>query len=151
VDLARAALPHDPGVPGCDVSDVRGEAVAGIERVEPPHRSVADDLGHDGGRCDRGAPLVAVDDRHVLWSTGPEAETVDEAGLGRRGKRMQGPPQAREIRAVQALSIDLGRRDRLHRDLCRAAKHGAEELLSLLRAHLLRVVQKGERPDAMIA
>ena len=52
---------------------------------------------------------------------------------------------------MQALSVDLGRRDRLHRDLGRAAEHGAEELLSLLRAHLLRVVQRGERTNAMVA
>jgi DNA-directed RNA polymerase subunit N (RpoN/RPB10) len=151
VDLARATLAHDPGVTGRDVPDMRGEAVARIERVEPPQRPVADDLGHDRGCCDRGAPLVAVDDGRVLWSAGPEAEAVDEAGLRRRSKGMEGPPQAREVRAVQTLSIDLPGRDRLHRDLRRAAEHGAEELLSLLRADLLRVVQKGERADAMIA
>ncbi len=151
MDLAWSSLAHDPGVARRDVPDVGREPVTRIERVESPHRPVAHDLGHDRCRCDRSASLVTVDDGHVLRRARPEAEAVDEAGFGGRGKRMQCSPQAGEVRAMQALSIDLGRRDRLHRDLRRAAEHRAEELLALFRAHLLRVVQKGERPDAVVS
>jgi len=138
-------------MPRRDVADVRREPVAGIERVHAPHRPVADDLRDDRGRCDRGAPLVAVDDRHVLGRARPESEAVDEARLGRRFQGTQRPPQPGEIRAVQPLAVDLRVRDHLDRDLRRRREDGPEERLPVLGADLLRVVQLRQRADAMVA
>ena len=152
MDLARPALPYEPRMGRRDVADVRGKAVARIERVEPPHRSVADDLGHDRGGCDCGASFVAVDDGHVLRRARPEAEAVDETGFCRRRKRVQGSPQAREIRAVQAFR---GRSRPARSPAPRSASHSRARRGRAPRAapgfHLLRVVQKVERADAMIA
>ena len=97
MDLARAALPHDPGVPRRDVADVRREAVTRKERVQTMHGAITNDLGDDRGGCDRSAALVAVDDRDMLRSARPKAETVHEARLGGRRQRVKRPAQTREI------------------------------------------------------
>jgi hypothetical protein len=52
---------------------------------------------------------------------------------------------------VQAVAVDLARRDRPHRDLLRAGEDGAKELLPPRRGQLLRVVEQCQRPDAMVA
>src|SRR6476646_7014236 len=147
----RAAGAHDRGVAGRDVADVPCEAVRGIERVEAAHQAVARHLRHDRGRGNRRAFLVAVDDGSVLRRSRAEPEAVDEAGLGRRSQRLEHRPQAGEVRAVQAVAVDVAGRDHAHGDALRARDDGAEEVLAPLRRALLRVVEKAERPDAVVA
>jgi len=89
MDLAGAALPHNPRMSGRDVTDVRREAVARKERVQTAHRAITDDLGDDRGGSDRSASFVAVDDGNVVGSAWPKAETVDEARLGGRRQRVK--------------------------------------------------------------
>jgi len=151
VDLARAALAYARRVLGRDVSDVGAKAVVREERVHAPHRPVADDLGHDRGSRDRRTALVAVDDRDMLRSAGPEAEAVDEARLRGRGQRMQSPTEPGEVRSMQPLAIDLRVRDDLDGDLRRRPEHGPEERLPVLRADLLRVVQLRQRANPVVA
>ena len=64
---------------------------------------------------------------------------------------MQGAPQAREVRPVQPLAVDLRVRDHLHRDLLGRSQNRAEQRLPLLGADLLGIVQLRERPNAMVA
>src|SRR5918992_2065569 len=52
---------------------------------------------------------------------------------------------------MQPLPVDLPRRDHAHADPGGAADDGAEQLLPLERSHLLRVVQRRERPDSVMA
>src|SRR5439155_3279501 len=59
--------------------------------------------------------------------------------------------QAGEVRAMQPLAIDRRRRDSAHDDSLGAADDRPEEGLTLGLAALLRVVQAGERADAMVA
>ena len=151
MDLARTELPHDARMPRRDVTDVRREAVAWKERVQAAHGAITDDLGDDRGGSDRSASLVAVDDRNVLRSARPKAKTVHEARLGGRRQSVKGTAETSEIRAVEALAVDLARRDHLHRDARRAPEDGPEELLPVPGADLLRVVQLRKRPNAMIA
>jgi hypothetical protein len=151
MDVAGPVLANEPRVARRDVADVRREPVARVERVHPAHRPVAHDLGHDRRRRDRGAALVAVDDRHVLGRRRSEAEAVDEARLGRRRKRMQGSSEPVQIRPVQALAVDLAGGDDLDRDPGCAGENGAEELFPVLGRDLLRVVQLRERTNAMVA
>ena len=151
MNVARAVLADVPRVSRRDVADMGGEAVARIERVHAAHRPVADDLGHDRRRCDRGAPLVTVHDRDVLGRRRPQPETVDQASLGRRRERVERPAQPVQVRPVQAGAVDLTGRDHLDRDARRAREDGTEELLAILRRNLLRVVQLRERPNAMLA
>jgi hypothetical protein len=61
------------------------------------HQAVADDLGHDRGGGDRGAPLVPVDDGRVLRCGGAEPEAVDEADLAGGRQGMQDGAQAPEV------------------------------------------------------
>ena len=49
---------------------------------------------------------------------------------------------------MEAVAVDLGRRQRADDDTLGAAQDAAEERLALGSAALLRVVQAGERPDA---
>jgi hypothetical protein len=151
VDVTRPVLAHEARVARGDVADVRGEPVARKERVHAEHRPVADDLRNDRGRRDRGAALVAVDDRDVLGRSRPEAEAVHETRLGGRRQRVQRPAQPVQVRAVQAHAVDLTCRDDLHRNTSRAVEHGAEQLLAVFRRDLLRVVQLRERPNAVVA
>ena len=151
VDVAGAVLANEPRVAWRDVSDVRREPVARIERVHPEHRPVADDLRHDRGRRDRGAPLVAVDDRDVRRRGRPEPEPVDETRLRGRRERMQRTSQPVQVRPVQPGAVDLSRRDDLHGNPGRARKHRPEQLLTVLRRDLLRIIQLRERPNAMVA
>ena len=64
---------------------------------------------------------------------------------------MQRAPQAVQVRPVQPDAVDLAGRDDLHGDAGRTVQHGTEQLLAILGRDLLRVVQLGERPDAMVA
>jgi hypothetical protein len=64
---------------------------------------------------------------------------------------MQRTPKPREIRTVQPLAVDLSVRDHLDRDLRRRREHGPEERLPVLGADLLRVVQMGQRANAVVA
>src|SRR6266508_2453407 len=96
------------------------------------------------------ATIDAADDRHVLGGAGAEPEAVHETDLRGRRKRGQRTTQACEIRAVQALAVDLTGRDDLNRDFRRGIEHRAEELLAVLGADLLRVVQLRERANAVI-
>src|SRR5204863_1941190 len=80
-----------------------------------------------------------------------ELEPVDEARLGRRGQGVQHRAEAGEVRAVQAVPVDLARRDNADDHLLRTSDHGTEELLALRGRALLRVVQERERPDAVVA
>ena len=149
--LARPVLPHGGRVAGRDVADVAREAVARVERVQPPHHAVARHLRDDRGGRDRRALRVAVDDGAVLGREGTEPEPVDEAGLGGRRQVGEDGAERPEVRAVQAVPVDVGARDDADADPRRAADHCAEELLALLRRDLLGVVQGRERPHPMVA
>ena len=136
---------------GRDVADVRREAVVRIEGVQATHGPVANDLRDDrcGGDC--GASLVAVHDRLVLGRQRSEPKTVYKAGLSGRaegGERLTEPPQ---VRLVQPVAVDRPGGDDADRDSCRAARDGAEEHLTALFGHLLRVVQEGEWANAVVA
>src|SRR4029079_1287514 len=100
---------------------------------------------------DRGALLVTVDDRGVLRRGRAEPEAVHEARLGRRRQRLEHRPQAREIRAVQTVAVDVTRRDHPHGDAFGTRNDGTEEVFSPLRGALLRVVEEAERPDTVVA
>ena len=52
---------------------------------------------------------------------------------------------------MQPVAVDLAPADRAHDDALRAADHRAEERLALGLAALLRVVQAGQRADAVVA
>jgi hypothetical protein len=137
-------------VAGRDVADVLREAVSRIERIEPVHQPVARHLGDDRRGGDRGALRVAVDDGRVLRCGRPEPEAVDEARFRGRCERLQHRPQARKVRAVQAVTVDVARRDDTHRDLLGAGEHRVEELFPLLRRTLLRVVQVRQRAHLVL-
>ena len=64
---------------------------------------------------------------------------------------MQRTTQPVQVRPVQPGAVDLPRRDDLHGDPGRAREHSPEQLLTVLRRDLLRVVQLRERPNAMVA
>ncbi len=114
----RAGAAHRSGVPGRDVADVLREAVRRIERVEAAHQPVAGHLRDDRCRGDCGALRVAVDNGAMLWSVGTETEAVDETRVGRE-KRLEHRAQPREVRLVEAVSVDVGRRDDTHGDALR--------------------------------
>ena len=82
-------------------------------------------------------------------ASGPEPETVDEAGFRARREVGQNVAQPPEVRAVQAVAIDVTRRDHPNRHLRRRVEHGAEKRLAHLGLDLLRVVQQRERPRAV--
>ncbi len=151
MDLAGPALTHDRGVPGCDVADVRDEAVVREERIEPPHEAVAGDLGDDRGGRDRGALLVSVDDCRVVGRGRPEPEAVDETRLGRRRQLPEHGAEPGQVAAMQAGAVDLAVRDHTDGYYLRAGDHRPEELLAPLGCELLRVVQECERTDSMVA
>ena len=102
MDLAGPSFAHDGGVRRRDVPDVRGEAVAGVERVGHVHVAVARHLRDDRGRRDRRALRVAVDDRAVRRRRRPEAEAVDERDVGRLAppERLAQPAQVAPVQAV---------------------------------------------------
>ena len=64
---------------------------------------------------------------------------------------MQRTTQAGEVRPVEPLAVDLRVRDDLDGDLRRRGEHGPEQHFSVLRAHLLRVVELRERANPMVA
>ena len=115
------------------------------------HVAVARDLRDDRRRGDRGALRVAVDDRPVGRRGWTQPEAVDEVRLGHRVEIAENRAKTTEIRAVQADTVDLARRDHAHRDRGGAADDRAEQLLSGVRRDLLGVVQRGERANAMTA
>src|SRR5579884_3146021 len=150
VDRRRPPPPDDRGVRRGDVADVRAEAVARVDRVRRPHVAVARHLRDDRGGGDRGALLVAVDDRAVRGRARAEAEAVDEAGVG----RLAGPErlaQAAEVRAVEPVPVDHGRREDVDGDPLGAGEHRAVHRLARLAVELLRVVQERERPGPVVA
>ena len=51
---------------------------------------------------------------------------------------------------MEPVAVDVARRDHAHRHLLRAAEHRVKELLALLLAALLRVVQIRQRTHAML-
>src|SRR5437879_1564765 len=63
---------------------------------------------------------------------------------------MQDLAHRREIRAVQAVAVDLAVRNHAHDDLFRTAEDGPEEIFAALRRALLRVVQQAERPHLVV-
>ena len=134
---------------GRDVADVRGEAVRREEAVHPPHQPIADYLRHDRGGGDRGAPLVAVDDRGVFGRhrRRSEPEAVDEADFARRRERVQRGTEAVQVAVVEPVAVDAGGRERVDADPLGTAEDGAEQLLAPLGRQLLGVVEQGERPD----
>lgn len=142
MELARAPLSNHGGVPRRDVADVRRKPVHGIERVHAPHRAVADNLRDDRRRGNRGALLVSVDDGAVGRRRGAEPETVDETCLGGRRERGESSGERAQVRAMQAEAIDLAGGHRLNGDAGGAGEDSAEDLLALVRAELLRVVQE---------
>src|SRR5581483_3839946 len=75
----------------------------------------------------------------------------DEADLGRRAEVGEDLAKPAQVRAVQPVAVDLRVRHHPHRDPGGAAEHGAEELFAPRRVELLRVVQDGERTDAVVA
>ena len=64
---------------------------------------------------------------------------------------MQRTAQPVQVRIVQPDAIDLPRRDDLNGNPGCAREHRPEQLLTVLRRDLLRVVQLRERPNAMVA
>ena len=100
MNLARATLAHESRMSGRDVTDMGRKPVARIEGIHPAHRPVADDLGHDRRGRDRCAPLVAVDDGHVLRRGRPEAKPVDETCVCRWREGVERAPKAGEVRSV---------------------------------------------------
>ena len=60
-----------------------------VDRVEPAHDAVANDLGHDRRGSDGGAPPVSPDDGQVLGRIPPQPEAVHETDLRGRRERVQ--------------------------------------------------------------
>ena len=118
--LGRAVLAHRRRVPGRDVADVAGEAVAWVERVEAAHHPVARHLRDDRRGRDRGALGVAVDDGAVLRRGRAEPEAVDEARLRRRREIGEDRAQPPEVRLAQAVAVDVGQE--MTRTLIRSAQ-----------------------------
>src|SRR5262249_33562060 len=133
-----------------DVADVLRKAVRRIERVETAHQPVARHLRDDRRRRDRGTLLVAVDNGHVLGRSRAETEAVDETGV-RGGERLEHRPEPCEVRVVEAVSVDVRRRDDAYGYAFRARDDSVEQLLAAIVRALLRVVEEGERPDAVLA
>ena len=84
----------------------------------------------------------------MWWRRRAEAEPVHETGVRRRVEVVEDCPQCGEVRAVQAVSVDLPHGDDPDADPRGALDHGVEEGLALVVSHLLRVVQRGEAPYA---
>ena len=133
---------------GSDVSDMRHEAVTGIERIEAPHHPVPHDLGHDRGGRDRRAAGIPVDDRAVGWRRRTQPEAIDETGIGGGMEVGKHGAQSREVRAVQPRAVDLTRGDDPNAHRGGTRQHGLEQLLPLIRQDLFGVVQSGQRTDA---
>ncbi len=109
MDLGGPALAHDRRVPRRDVADVRAETELRIERIGAPHIPVADHFRDDRGGGNRRALLVPVDDGSVLGRVRPEAESVYETDLGRRGEFRENAAKAGQVRAMKAELVDLAR------------------------------------------
>ena len=128
---ARAVREHGAVCARGDVADVRREAVARVERVEPPHEPVARHLRDDRRGRDRGALRVAVDDGDVRRGQRPEPEAVDEARLGgrmRSASTVRRPHRFERWSPRRSISVDG---DDAHGDPCAAREHGVVEPLAL--------------------
>ncbi len=134
-----------PRVRRSDVADVRHEPVARIDRIEPAHHAIANDLRHDRGGCDRGTPRVAVDERTMRRSSRAEPKSVDQTCVRRGMEIGQNRSQRSEVRPVQTRTVDLEGRHHANVDLRGRADDCVEERLTLLRRDLLGVVQPGKR------
>ena len=151
MQLAGPERAHRRRVLRRDVADVRAEPVPRVERIEPTHDAVTHHLRDDGRGRDRGAARVAVHERPVRRRGAPEPEPVHETRLGRRMQVGEDGPQAREIRAMEPGAVDISDGHDPDADARRAADDAVEELLALLVADLLRVVQARERADTRAA
>ena len=148
---ARPVGEHRARVLRRDVADVGGEPVAGIHGVQAPHQAVAGDLGDDGGGRDRRALRVAVDDRDVRRRERAEPEAVDEARHARPVQLGEDGAEPPEVRPVEPLAVDLGRRDHADGDPRRRGQDRVVQPLALVGIDLLRVVESRERPDPTVA
>jgi hypothetical protein len=124
------------------------EAVPWVESVQAPHHPVSHHLGNDRSRRDRGTAGIPIHDSPVWRGSRTEPEAVDEADVCGRMEIPEDSAQSCEIRAMETGSVDLARRHDSHADRRRACGDGLEQHLTLLRGHLLRVVQRGERANA---
>ena len=136
---------------GRDVANVRGESVVRVERVQTAHRAITDYLGDNRRGRDRGALLVSVYNRLVLWSVRAEPESIHQTRLSRRRQVLEYAPQAGQIAGVQSDPVDLDVGDDPDRDAFGAPENGAKKLFSLLGSELLGIVQEGERPYAVVS
>ncbi len=136
-----------PRVRRGDVADVRHEAVARIERIEPAHHAIPYDLRDDRGGGDRRASRVAVDECAMRGRSGAEPKSVDETSIRRWMEIGEDRPQRGEVRAMQTRAVDLESRNDSNADLRGTAEHRAEERLALFGGNLLGVVQPGKRTD----
>ena len=152
VDLAGAALAHDRRVARRDVADVAREAVVRVERV---HR----------GASSRSRTTFATIEAAAIAALFSSPSTTARCGgaVGPRRKPSTRQPRragasAAERRAQAARferwsplrSIAAGGITRT--TTCSAqSSDGAEQLLARSGDDLLRVVQLGERPDAVVA
>jgi hypothetical protein len=150
VNFGGATLAHDGRMSGRDVADVRREAVVRIQRGEPAHRPVADDLGHDRCCGDGGALLVPVHDGAVLRRAGTETKAVHKADLGRRRQLPQDRAHRGEVRAMEAVRVDLTRRDRTDGNPLGTSDDGPKQRLPRRAGQLLRIVEQRERADTVV-
>src|ERR1035441_6500938 len=124
------------------VALVRGQAVAGVLRVQFAHQAVAVDLGDDGGGSDGERERVAVKEAR-LGAGVVEPHGVDEQMIRHDRERLDRGEHgdARglvDVDAVDGLGVDLGDRDS-DGDLADAAV----ELLAVLAGELLGILQAG--------
>src|SRR5205085_10513660 len=106
-----------------------GEAVTRVEGVEPPHDPIARHLRHDRGGGDGCALRVAVDDVAVRRGQRTEPKAVDEALVRAWREIVEHVPQAGEVRAVEAVAIDVTGGNDAYRYLRRGAQHGPQQHL----------------------
>ncbi len=145
MDVRRAEGPNRRGVRRRDVPDVRHEPIARVERVEPSHHPIPDDLRDDRSRSDRGAPRVAVDDRPMGRRCRTKPEPVDETRVSRRGQIRENGAQRGEIRPMEARPVDLESGHDADADLRSAPQDCFEQRLALFLRDLLRVIESRER------
>jgi hypothetical protein len=120
---------------------VLGESVARVDAIELDHRAVTRHLRHDAGRHDRGTDLVAAHHRHLGQRRRRHVEGVDKQVLGLHAQAGHRARAGEVARLDQPESIDLRVVDGAHRDRDRAAPDDRVNLLALLGAEQLGVVQ----------
>ena len=87
----------------------------------------------------------------MLGGRRPEPEAIDETRLCWRRQRVQDLPHRGEIRAMEAVPVDLAVRNHKDDDLLSARDHRAEQRLPAVGRDLLRVVQQCERAHLVVA